>query len=382
MSDCLIIGGGLIGLLTARELLKSGLSVTILDKSQMGTESSWAGGGILSPLYPWRYEPSITALAQWSQQHYPDVLRQIQQEADYDPELLYSGLLLLNLGAEAQQANDWAKQYHYQLKTIAVEHIQRYEAGIDEQIVHDAYLMPDIAQVRNPRLMRAVYASVKSLGAKCVTNTTVQQILTKDNKAIGVETRQGEFLAKHIVLCSGAWTAELLQGCVDIPYIVPVKGEMIVFQAKPGIVAHIALSDGHYLIPRKDGHIVVGSSIEYSGFKKEISQKTGNKLRHFACQLFPLLEHYPIERHWAGLRPGSLSGIPYIGQHPQLEQLYINTGHYRNGVVTGLASCRLLADILLERSPVIDPAPYALNAERLVKDSSMIEPEKRADLLF
>jgi glycine oxidase len=130
------------------------------------------------------------------------------------------------------------------------------------------------------------------------------------------------------------------------------------------LVQHIVLKGDRYVIPRRDGHILVGSTLEHRGFDKATSQAAHDSLLAAAMELFPVLSEHPLVRQWAGLRPGSPHGIPYICKHPAMGGLYLNTGHFRNGVVLGPASARLLADMLLERTPILDPVPYGFTAPR------------------
>jgi glycine oxidase len=139
---------------------------------------------------------------------------------------------------------------------------------------------------------------------------------------------------------------------------------MILFLARPGQINHITLCQDRYVIPRRDGHVLLGSTLERTGFVKATTAEAKEELYRTAVEMFPILKRTPIEDHWAGLRPGSPSGIPYIGAYPGIEGLYLNAGHFRNGVVTGPASARLAADLMLGRVPIADPAPYALDAER------------------
>jgi glycine oxidase len=134
---------------------------------------------------------------------------------------------------------------------------------------------------------------------------------------------------------------------------------MILYRAEPNVVQRIVLSRDRYVIPRRDGRILVGSTTEEVGFDKSTTPAAMQELESEACRLIPALAGYEIEHHWAGLRPGSPNGIPYILQHPRIEGLFINTGHFRNGVVLGLASARLLADMLLGQQPILDPTPYS-----------------------
>jgi glycine oxidase len=133
---------------------------------------------------------------------------------------------------------------------------------------------------------------------------------------------------------------------------------MILLRGQPGQVRRIVLDGGRYVIPRRDGRILVGSTLEHVGFDKTTTDSARSDLHAAALRLIPALADCELEHHWAGLRPGSPTGVPCIARHPDLTNLYINAGHYRNGVVLGPASARLLADILLERAPELDPEAY------------------------
>jgi len=126
----------------------------------------------------------------------------------------------------------------------------------------------------------------------------------------------------------------------------------------------MVLEDSRYIIPRLDGRVLFGSTLEHTGFDKSITEDARHELHALATHRFPVLADCKLERHWAGLRPGSPEGIPYIGRHPELHNLYVNAGHFRNGIVLGPASARLLADLVLQRTPILSPAPYALDAAR------------------
>jgi len=140
-----------------------------------------------------------------------------------------------------------------------------------------------------------------------------------------------------------------------------VHGQMMLFKAKPGLVNRVVLKGGRYVIPRNDGRVLVGSTLERIGFEKRTTQEAAECLHRTALSIIPKLADYPVEHHWSGLRPGSPEGIPFIGKVPSVENLYINAGQYRNGLVLAPASTRLLADILLQRKPIITPEPYKVD---------------------
>ncbi len=372
MKRVLIIGAGIIGMLTVRLLIKSGVSVTIIEQGYAGKESSWAGGGIISPLYPWRYSDPVTRLAQWGQKYYPAVLQDIHHNSGIDPEYIQSGLLYLDIEDELQQAIDWEQRFAYEFKNLTGDELKAVEPGLDNNY-QQGWFTPTIGQVRNPRLVRALRDDLIKLGVRIEQQTRAESFISESQGIKGVVTNKGRFYADKVVLAGGAWSAQLLEKWLKTPKIAPVKGQMIVFKAEPGVVRRIVLSKGRYVIPRKDGRVVMGSTLEFEDFDKTTTESVLQELAQEARRIIPALADYPIEKQWAGLRPGSVDGVPYIGEHPQLENLYLNAGHFRNGVVIGLASCQLLVDQLLEQQPILDPAPYALTEERLVENSRQID---------
>jgi glycine oxidase len=353
-----VIGGGIIGLLTARELALAGHAVSVLDQGRIGAEASWAGGGILSPLYPWRYPDPVNQLAHWSQQHYPALAAELIEEGALDPQWLQSGLLVLDQ-TEHAAAQNWAQAYGLNCEAITAQDCRQLEPALQVPGA-GALWFPSLAQIRNPRLVKSLTQSCARLGVAFREATAVTGVTLRGQQVTAVETPSGRLAVDTVVVASGAWSARLLAGLgMQIP-IRPVRGQMIMYHAQPDQVRHINLYEGHYLIPRQDGRILVGSTLEEVEFDKSTTTAAREELVRFAERLFPFLRDLSIELHWAGLRPGSPTGIPYICTVPGMDGLYLNTGHYRNGVVLGYASARLLADLILGRAPILATKPYSL----------------------
>jgi len=361
MSDILVIGGGIIGLLTARQLVEAGAQVTLVEMGETGREASWAGGGILSPLYPWRYPESVSTLVALSQQDYPRLCLELHDETGIDPELTHNGMLILDT-EERDLAGRWAQAHGVHLEMLDLEAVRGIEPDLG---LHpsQAIWLPDVAQVRNPRLTKALKRSIDRR-AEIREQEEVVDLLVDEGRARGARTRKGILAADQVIVCTGAWTAKLLEQLGARPDILPIRGQMILFFGKPGQIGRIVLFRDRYVIPRRDGRILFGSTTETAGFDKATSAEVKEELYRAAVELFPLLKRTPIEDHWSGLRPGSPSGIPYIGAYPGVEGLFFNAGHFRNGVVSGPASARLVADLVLGRDPVAPPTPYALDARR------------------
>jgi len=362
MSRNIIVGGGVIGMLTALELATAGNQVILFERGETGRESSWAGGGIISPLFPWRYLDSVSRLASWSQAVYPTLCDELSMQTGVDPEHTRCGLLLI-APDEAGDAQAWAERHKSRLIRVDRAEFQRLEpqAALPPE---EALWMPDVAQVRNPRIVRALRTRIDQLGVEVRTGVTVLELLQSHGRCIGVGSSQGKCLADTVTVCAGAWSGGLLADLPSPPPVKPIRGQMLLFRAAPGTISRMVLEDARYIIPRRDGRTLFGSTLEDVGFEKRTTVEARDELYALATERFPVLTGLPIEAHWAGLRPSSPAGVPYIGRHPEIEGLFINTGHFRNGIVLGPASARLAADLILGRTPILDPAPYAWNAPR------------------
>lgn len=360
MTKVVVIGGGLLGMLSARELALAGCQVTIYERGRVGQESSWAGGGILSPLYPWRYAAPITELARWSQGRYRDFAEGLHAETGIDPEWTKSGLLMPGLEpAERTTAARWAERYGYRLETLQPDALASLSPEL-AAVTGEALWMPEVAQLRNPRFVRALRQSLMDMGVTILEETPVTAIETVQGKVSGIGTHEGLVTAESVVVCGGAWSGSLLKQLGYELAIKPVRGQMLLYRAEPGLLSQIVLSEGYYLIPRRDGRILVGSTLEDVGFDKSTTEEARDKLRREAERILPALKTRELERQWAGLRPGTKEGIPYIGAVPGFGGLFVNAGQYRNGVVTGLASARLVRNLMLGEETILPPRPYRL----------------------
>ncbi|MCQ4322061.1 glycine oxidase ThiO [Stutzerimonas stutzeri] len=354
----IVVGGGVIGLLSAYGLAGAGCSVTLIEASDTGTEASWAGGGIVSPLYPWRYSPAITALSHWSQDYYPQLGAALFEQTGIDPEVFETGLYWLDLEDE-DQAMTWAEAQGRPLRRVGMDQVHAAVPSLGNGFARAVH-MPGVANVRNPRLLRAVRAALAQMpNVRIIEHCPVSGFINDGARVVGVQTAQGEMRAERVVVAAGAWSGKLLATLgMELP-VKPMKGQMILFKCAEDFLPSMVLAKRRYAIPRRDGHILVGSTLEDVGFDKTPTEDALESLRESAIELLPGLAGATVVKHWAGLRPASPEGIPYIGPVPGHEGLWLNCGHFRNGLVLAPASCQLLTDLMLDRSPCIDPQPYA-----------------------
>ncbi len=353
--DVIIVGAGVVGLFSALELSDAGLRVRVIERGEVGQEASWAGGGILSPLHPWLYPEPVLELSRWAQTAYSIISKRLKLETGIDPEWARTGLLILE-PESIKAASAWREQSADQIEILSSENISQQYPGLFS--TGPGIILPEVAQIRSPRLLKSLACLLKAKRVQIDTHTPVEKILVENNKVRGVMTRQGAIAADCVVVATGAWGDEISPQPLRVP---PVKGQMLLYAPSALSLTVIALQRDVYLIPRRDGRILVGSSVEDCGYDKTPTSDVRKRLRAQAERLLPGLSQVPLEHHWAGLRPGRSDLVPYVCEYPGIEGLFANIGHSRHGLLTAPASARLLADIMTGRSPMLDPVPYQIN---------------------
>ncbi len=356
--DVLVIGGGVIGMLTARNLRIAGLTVALLEKHQLGGEASWAAAGILSKLYPWQQTASVQRLIAQGQMLFPALVAELKDETGTDAQLLRCGMLIIDVD-ETPAALAWARNNKVQIELIDGHHLKQLEPHLDQGI-HLALHAPSVMQVRPPLLIKAIRQSLRQRGVRIFEGTTVHKLILKSGKVAGVVTDQMTMFAEHNVICSGAWTQRLLQNISDdATDVEPVRGQMLLFKPERNLLTHIIVKDGLYLVPRKDQYILCGSTLEHVGFSKATTATAQRLLSAQARRLCPALSGQDPVRHWSALRPGTTRRLPYVCAHPEYAGLYINAGHFRYGIVMSAPTAKLMADFITNKISAAQISAYA-----------------------
>jgi len=328
-----IIGGGIIGCLSAIKLRESGFSVVIVDKNEIGKESSWAGAGILFPLMPWRYLPEVYNLCLNSSEFYEEFSRKLFRDTGIDPEFTRSGIKLIPPHSQ-DNIHQWAKTHNYRIQNSTFQK-------------SSAILLPSVAQIRPPRLMKAIRMYLSQLGIDVIENTELCSI--REEKKILNEwpTRDGNSIeADYFIVTSGAW-ASIIQAKYQ-NNIYPVRGQMIQYKTSSIKMNHILYSDDFYILQRRDGVIIAGSTAEEVGFDENVEPESIEYLKKKAEQLIPELKNILVENHWVGFRPGTKENIPIIGKDDKYENIYINSGHFRYGITMAPKSAEIINNLLVE----------------------------------
>lgn len=351
-----IVGAGIVGLTTALALSDVGLAVRVVERGAVGREASWAGGGILCPLHPWRYPDAVQALAWRAAAAYPALADRLARTTGIDPEWTRSGLLIL--GGDEAAALAWGRRWAQPAAICTPAEVATLEPAL-ACANRPAVRLAAVAQVRNPRLLRALAQALEARGVAIHTRCPVQRLQVAAGRVVALETGTGLLATDGpVVVAAGAWSAGLLAPLGAPLPVAPIKGQMLLFEAAPGLIRHVVLQTDRYAVPRRDGRVLFGSTVEQTGFDTATDAATREQLQADAVRLIPALAKARLAAHWAGLRPGSPEGIPVVGRHPALRNLWVNAGHFRNGVLLAPATAELLVDRLLGRVPALDPAPY------------------------
>ena len=359
MFECVIVGGGVIGMMTALELANAGARVLLVERGDVGRESSWAGGGILCPLYPWQYPAFMMELVFWSQEYYPDLSVELRQKTGVDPELIRSGMLILD-DKEVEQGLAWGKTYSIEVEKLDKNDLARRFPRVNQKISDSALWLRDVYQIRNPRLVKALRKILADVGVETRLHSPVTKIRIHHGRVEGVSIHGDRINSQIVVVASGAWSSVVMGDLPRHVDVVPIRGQMLLLRGQAGFIAPIVSGIGQYIIPRRDGHILVGSTLEDVGFDKRTTEDSFRTLYTAALTLIPELVDWTVEKHWAGLRPGSKGGVPIISEVPEVKGLFVNTGHHRNGLLLAPASAKLMAELIQGHSPTLDPCHFQL----------------------
>ncbi len=352
----MIIGGGIVGCMTAMELVSRGCKVTIVERNQIASqtsgESSWAGGGIIFPLLPWLYSDSVNVLTNNGANFYRELSQRLQCETGVDANFEQSGFLLLPK-FDVQAAQAWCAR-----NQVPAQPVKASAFGVQSLSGEDALWLSTVCQIRPPYLMQAMRKWLEQNNVTMLEHTELMPLKETQQlnewRTIGGET----LTADQFVVTSGAWSFELLKETSAKLNIKPMRGQILLYKPQKNL-EQIVYREGFYMIPRRDGYLLAGSTLEDVGFEAAVTQAVRDEISAKAEAIMPELKNQPIIKHWSGLRPGTPENLPTIGAHPTIENLYLNTGHFRYGLTMAPASAQLVAALMLGEIPQIDAAPYA-----------------------
>ena len=340
--DVIIIGGGIIGVSLALELRRHGAKVLVVDRTEPGREASSAAAGMLADLDP-ENPPALRDLAVASAKLYPEFVHEVEDESGVHVDLRSQGTLSLADGGSSAVTRP---------QQLSPEQIARLEPAL-AGCVSAAFLAE--RSVDPAALMAAALKAAKHRGVEVAFGDPVRHLLLNGGQVTGARTERTSFSAPVVVNCAGAWAGEI--GPQSLPAR-PVKGQMLALVAERGLLQHVIRSRQIYLVPRSDGRVIAGATVEDKGFDKRVEPEVIQALHQAAAMLVPQLGEAKIHSSWAGLRPGTPDELPMLGRGA-FDGYFVASGHYRNGILLAPVTATLMTQLIRGQQPELDLAAFS-----------------------
>ena len=359
MHDFLIVGGGVIGLSLAWELSRRDRRVCVVDRLETGKATSWVGAGIFPPPHELATHDPLEQLRSISHRLHLEWSERLLAETGIDNQLRRcGGLYFARRNGEAaalrvsmQQLADDGGSVEQLSAADLVRREPRLTAIADS--VRVAYHLPDEMQLRSPRNLQALAKACEQKGVEIRASLAVDSIELEGELVSSLATAKGRLQAREYVLCGGPWSAQLLQPVgIGLP-IEPWRGQLILWKPTTPLVNHVINEGFRYFVPRLDGHLLAGATVEDEGFDCQTTEAASEELRAWSCEILPELAELEIEQTWAGLRPRTPDGLPFLGRVPGVQNLSVATGHYRSGLHLAPVTAVLMTQLLLDDTPLI-----------------------------
>lgn len=368
MSKCLIVGGGVVGLSLAYELAGHGFEVQVIDAGQPGREASWAGAGILPPAPRCSDDPleQLTALSntlhvEWSQ----ELRRQTQIDNGFRR---CGAVYLARDDEEASRLERYAALAQSQGIAVvrqSIEEMAQLEPGLlPGNAPRAAYYVADEWQLRNPRHLKALLVGCAQRGVEVTPGVAAHDFEIRAGRVRRVLSAQGTIAIDQVCVTSGAWTRVLAERLGCELAIKPIRGQMALLSSSRQMLSRIVNEGSRYLVPRPDGRILAGSTEEDAGFDRSTTVGGIEGLLAFAVGLVPELATAQLERTWAGLRPSTSDGAPYLGPVPGLSNAFVAAGHFRSGLQLSTGTAVVMGQLLRGEKSQIDLSPFRLDRGR------------------
>jgi glycine oxidase len=365
-----VIGAGVVGLGIAWRLAGRA-AVTIFDRSKTGSGASHAAAGMLAACCEAEPgEEALIALGRDSQARWPAFAEELERASGVDVELRREGTLVLALTADDQaeiaHRLEFQRRLGLPLDWLSAADTRAREPHLAGKIAGALY-SPQDHQVDNRKLAQALRIAAANAGVEIYEHHPVREILVRGGQARGIVLEDGTTVeADVVVLAAGAWSRTIAGLPPDRrPPVRPVKGQMFALRmdAAARLLNHVLWAPGAYLVPRRDGRLIVGATVEEKGFDQTITAGGMLTLLEAAWRAIPAIEELPIEEIWVGHRPGSRDDAPILGRGP-LEGLFYATGHHRNGILLAPVTAHAMARLILD--DVVEPAIRAFGLERFL----------------
>ncbi len=359
-SEVIVLGGGIIGCALAEELARHGQRVAVVERGRIGAEASAAAAGILAAQIDLVSPGPLFELCQAARRMYPRWVEHLERRSGISVGYHVDGILYPAMTGQEEQVMRrrarWQRRLGLRVDIWSPKEVRRHEPMLDGRL-RRGFHFPTEAQVDNVVLMHALAAACRKAGVALLEQTPVRRVLVERHAVRGVETAQGLLAAPVVVNCLGGWAN--LDGAFPVPLPVePARGQILVFKGPTRLVRHAIMAERAYVVQRRDGRLLVGSTVEYVGFERALTVHGIHSILSGIRHLTSALDACTFMEAWAGFRPATSDRLPIMGQTP-VEGLYVATGHFRHGILLAPITAKLMAELILRGRPSFDLTPFA-----------------------
>ncbi|HEX4208928.1 MAG TPA: glycine oxidase ThiO [Candidatus Binataceae bacterium] len=359
----IVVGGGIIGSSIAWRLAREGATVTLLERARLGQEASWAAAGLIAPQAEAQGAGAFFELCLRAREAFREINPCLIEESGIDPEYGPMGILYLALDrsdqAELEARARWQRQAGGVLEELTPAEARKFEPAIGHDTLYALY-MPEDRPLDNRKLTQAYAVAAVRAGAILSEGASVEAILTTGGRANGVQLHDGSSLeADLVVIAAGAWS-HMLRGLeADHVTVHPVRGQIACFEGRPSLLGPPVFSSRGYLVPRRDGRVLAGSTMEQAGFNRSVTLAGIERIVSAALTIVPALSNLAFREAWAGLRPATRDLMPVLGFSPSVPNVIYASGHFRSGILLSALTGEIVADLVAGRQSTVDLNPFS-----------------------
>jgi glycine oxidase len=359
----IVMGGGIIGCSVAWRLAAEGIVTTVLERGRVGQEASWAAAGMIAPQAEAEGPGPFFDFCMKARDTFDGIVDRLVREGGVDPEYDRAGILYVALDTDErvqlERRARWQRSVGAPLEELSGAEARRVEPMLSPEAVY-AIHMPTNRRTDNRKLTQAYAAAARKAGAEFVEGARVEALATRGERAVGVLMDDGSTLEADVVVnAAGAWAGEIRGLEADRVKLHPVRGQIVCFEVAPETIGPALFSLRGYVVPRRDGRLLAGSTMEEAGYDKSVTLAGLDKIARGAAAIVPTLGAATFREAWAGLRPATRDLLPVLGFSPSVSNVLWAAGHFRSGILLSAITGEIIADLVKGRRPAVEFSAFS-----------------------